>query len=211
MTVSIPLSRDSHCNPFAVCRGTEAGVKVSIPLSRDSHCNNGNPLPDLPPTRFGFNPSVEGQPLQQKVSPIHLLRKYGFNPSVEGQPLQQKVSPIHLLRKYGFNPSVEGQPLQQTMVELKDENITLFQSLCRGTAIATPNTLTAKICQCLFQSLCRGTAIATSEVIVGTTVTTLVSIPLSRDSHCNKSITRWTFINHEGFNPSVEGQPLQLE
>ena len=187
MTVSIPLSRDSHCNPFAVCRGTEAGVKVSIPLSRDSHCNNGNPLPDLPPTRFGFNPSVEGQPLQQKVSPIHLLRKYGFN------------------------PSVEGQPLQQTMVELKDENITLFQSLCRGTAIATPNTLTAKICQCLFQSLCRGTAIATSEVIVGTTVTTLVSIPLSRDSHCNKSITRWTFINHEGFNPSVEGQPLQLE
>ena len=36
--VSIPLSRDSHCNEFSPVE-TMVTTKVSIPLSRDSHCN----------------------------------------------------------------------------------------------------------------------------------------------------------------------------
>ena len=44
--------------------------------------------------------------------------KQGFNPSIEGQPLQLFSV---ILRKYqepGFNPSVEGQPLQPEIRDL---------------------------------------------------------------------------------------------
>ena len=61
-----------------------------------------------------------------------------------------------------------------------------------------------------FQSLCRGTAIATADLNrtewFGYDV---VSIPLSRDSYCNRrEVLR--YLNPEVcFNPSVEGQLLQ--
>ena len=84
-----------------------------------------------------------------------------------------------------FNPSVEGQPLQRVKVE-RITYLNGFQSLCRGTAIATASCPTLNGCRvdCFnpsiegqplqqnlmklrwtdlkrFQSLYRGTAIAT--------------------------------------------------
>ena len=60
-----------------------------------------------------------------------------------------------------------------------------------------------------FQSLCRGTAIATKEYELFLGKDRLVSIPLSRDSHCNERCSGNSMITTSGFNPSVEGQPLQ--
>ena len=36
-----------------------------------------------------------------------------------------------------------------------------------------------------------------------------VSIPLSRDSHCNMLNSSEVIVCTTGFNPSIEGQPLQ--
>ena len=63
----------------------------------------------------------------------------------------------------------------------------------------------------MFQSLYRGTAIATRVIPVRDSRHSRVSIPLSRDSHCNVWINRSGWLQFRGFNPSIEGQPLQLE
>ena len=85
-----------------------------------------------------------------------------------------------------FNPSTEGQPLQREIKGYRPE-ANLFQSLCRGTAIATTAEELSIALSDPFQSLCRGTAIAT--ILEG------------RNEGCNSYC----------FNPSVEGQPLQQE
>ena len=86
-----------------------------------------------------------------------------------------------------FNPSVEGQ-LLQLPVEAVPASEWEFQSLCRGTAIATTFADSYKANSKIeFQSLCRGTAIATLWIAV--MIITLLTM---------------------GFNPSVEGQLLQL-
>ena len=125
---------------------------VSIPLSRDSHCNQFMPEWQTSFCDIRFNPSVEGQPLQ---------------------------------------------PREQA--ERRTEVSTLFQSLCRGTAIATRS-----VSACLlnkksrFQSLCRGTAIATLLNTFLNIFGYQVSIPLSRDSHCNRAVAEALISN--GYN-----------
>ena len=172
-------------------RQTERAVCVSIPLSRDSHCNvstctshkssgtssfnpsiEGQPLQQQMPklkwklSNHRFNPSIEGQPLQLYCSWLMSTRIWCFNPSIEGQPLQLKSWQIPMLIQQRFNPSIEGQPLQLLTRFIKDEgDLKRFQSLYRGTAIAT-RTLVGWRSLCLkrFQSLYRGTAIATEPL-----------------------------------------------
>ena len=159
-----------------------------------------------------INPFIEGQPLQQelgkslsdwsreKFQSIYRgtafatslsirngdMEKGRFNPSIEGQPLQQGVYVYHLRPILGvsiplsrdslcnhiyqllcicsmvcFNPSIEGQPLQPLKHASPYSHIRMFQSLYRGTAFATQSDSE----QCSWSSL--------------------VSIPLSRDSLCN--------------------------
>ena len=136
-----------------------------------------------------FNPSVEGQPLQLYSRPFTWVpqdkfqslcrgtaiatssrgRKdrswWGFNPSVEGQPLQRIFSGRDDGDDESFNPSVEGQPLQHIFIRNASDREVEFQSLCRGTAIATRK-LSEKCWRqsMTFQSLCRGTAIATESL-----------------------------------------------
>ena len=86
-----------------------------------------------------------------------------------------------------FNPSIEGQPLQLGENLEGGNGVYLFQSLYRGTAIATKGYfVNDSLCKNGFQSLYRGTAIATEESSGGGTLVL------------------------ESFNPSIEGQPLQL-
>ena len=156
----------------SLCRGEASATRVrcihydvitsvSIPLSRGSLCNK---------TKFG-----------QKTQPTQ-----GFNPSVEGKPLQPKVSGMLMAQlSMCFNPSVEGKPLQHIRMIGCVLSI-LFQSLCRGEASATRlvrllqksarpvsiplsrgslcNVETANsyyVVKVEFQSLCRGEASAT--------------------------------------------------
>ena len=108
-----------------------------------------------------------------------------------------------------FNVSVEGQPLQQQRARLVELIPHKFQSLCRGTAIATAN-FTVRLSRIsLFQSLCRGTAIATpfSPLPLSPAVSFNPSVegqPLQQPKHWLRDLISVCF------NPSVEGQPLQL-
>ena len=114
-------------------------LDVSIPLSRDSLCNY-IALVILTMEPFaGFNPSVEGQPLQQHYLSFMDDSCGGFNPSVEGQPLQQHLAEVKkCAEELSFNPSVEGQPLQLHITGVLPKPTKVeFQSLCRGTAFAT--------------------------------------------------------------------------
>ena len=62
-----------------------------------------------------------------------------------------------------FNPSIEGQPLQLGENLEGGNGVYLFQSLYRGTAIATKGYfVNDSLCKNGFQSLYRGTAIATN-------------------------------------------------
>ena len=61
----------------------------------------------------------------------------GFNPSVEGKPLQPSSSSSKKATDKGFNPSVEGKPLQLHPIPGFPVSGVLFQSLCRGEASAT--------------------------------------------------------------------------
>ena len=61
-----------------------------------------------------------------------------------------------------------------------------------------------------FQSLCRGEASATTESMTLEQKATVVSIPLSRGSLCNYTMTSLVLLQgSDRFNPSVEGKPLQ--
>ena len=63
---------------------------------------------------MGFNPSIEGQPLQ-RAQPLTIFSgSSSFNPSIEGQPLQPNEIRKSHVNPEGFNPSIEGQPLQQS-------------------------------------------------------------------------------------------------
>ena len=120
-----------------------------------------------------FNPSVEGQPLQHGEFMVETANSYyGFNPSVEGQPLQLKnFNSDTFEHPVGFNPSVEGQPLQPISFGIiHGTEAGVFQSLCRGTAIATflNDAMDSGDDYQMFQSLCRGTAIATHKIVVQT-------------------------------------------
>ena len=110
-----------------------------------------------------FNPSIEGQPLQLVQEPLRGKLFWSFNPSIEGQPLQPvatavsvatKASPVSIplsrdshcnktmylsigTMSVCFNPSIEGQPLQPYRVDRLRCSGVSFQSLYRGTAIAT--------------------------------------------------------------------------
>ena len=121
---------------------------VSIPLSRDSHCNGRNPL-----------------------SAGRLAES--FNPSVEGQPLQPGIAT-------GFST-----------------RITLFQSLCRGTAIATSKEPQSLIVVSCFNPYVEGQPLQLISAFPPLT-TKFVSIPLSRDSHCNRAVAEALISN--GYN-----------
>ena len=160
-----------------------------------------------------FNPSIEGQPLQQKAVAkginatgdvsVPLSRDNLCNIGLKKKLINQ--------RKTSFNPSIEGQPLQLGY-EVQDQ-VQAFQSLYRGTAFATwclphyfpwrwwvsiplpRDSLCNSYEQGLnmtikkkFQSLYRGTAFATL-------LETNILVRLLKTS----------------FNPSIEGQPLQPE
>ena len=159
----------------------------------------------------GFNPSIEGQPLQPVNPTASPTVTKSFNPSIEGQPLQQPAQPtdwdkllmfqslyrgtafatpqlLLVLHSFvSFNPSTEGQPLQLT--EMKDEGIEFpkcFNPSTEGQPLQRESTVPGNTPQeKAFQSLYRGTAFATLKdaFAIGTT-----------------SIS---------FNPSTEGQPLQ--
>ena len=113
IVVSIPLSRDSHCN------GTQQKLpatpeNVSIPLSRDSHCNT-------------IVWSSDGQYRM-------------FQSLYRGTAIATREASSDGTCGLCFNPSIEGQPLQR--VDMYQSQVLWhfeFQSLYRGTAIATTN------------------------------------------------------------------------
>ena len=134
----------------------------------------------------GFNPSVEGQPLQQTILRIrkHILSS-SFNPSVEGQPLQPLTCHGEDIRKKSVSIPLSRDSHCNMYTGYERNPTRVFQSLCRGTAIATRQSCFPPRKNMQFQSLCRGTAIATSGSWNMTSALVNVSIPLSRDSHCN--------------------------
>ena len=94
-------------------------LAVSIPLSRGSLCNCTKPISDIP-DYCGFNPSVEGKPLQRTITLSCVSYGMGFNPSVEGKPLQPLILSAVVSACPSFNPSVEGKPLQPDLTDLTD-------------------------------------------------------------------------------------------
>ena len=133
-----------------------------------------------------------------------------FNPSIEGQPLQpKKAEPDHPTDWVSIPLSRDSHCNTMVYMYLGNGCMNMFQSLCRGTAIATIQRLfNLRNWMCFnpsvegqplqhwddvlfnnhpleFQSLCRGTAIATWCIVREVKESQEVSIPLSRDSHCN--------------------------
>ena len=85
-----------------------------------------------------------------------------FNPSVEGQLLQLIVYRIKIINVVDqFQSLCRGTAIATSMPLYWDEEFSMFQSLCRGTAIATKVASVSYYKETRFQSLCRGTAIAT--------------------------------------------------
>ena len=187
LDVSIPLSRDSLCN------WTRSGAcwlrgHVSIPLSRDSLCNYAN-KDMLYVIYFEFQSLCRGTAFATEAAENLSEADIKFQSLCRGTAFATMRSMTwYLPSLVGFNPSVEGQPLQPKLSRVHSLIRTFrFQSLCRGTAFATSDVPRVRCCGLRFQSLCRGTAFATAAAVSAAKT------------------------NNKGFNPSVEGQPLQQE
>ena len=112
--------------------------KVSIPLSRDSHCNSESIVLAYVAI-FGFNPSIEGQPLQPQYAQssanfsgvsiplsrdshcnlmMRVCRKIDelkFQSLYRGTAIATSWQSCSATLPISFNPSIEGQPLQQLL------------------------------------------------------------------------------------------------
>ena len=130
-------------------------------LSRDSHCNIDfmNEYPRHPTE--AFQSLYRGAAIATYQSKLHRIDKLMFQSLYRGTAIATGRNIVLSDLKRCFNPSIEGQPLQHGMFNLTKEKIMLFQSLYRGTAIATV------------------------YGVLPLHLAALVSIPLSRDSHCN--------------------------
>ena len=85
-----------------------------------------------------------------------------FNVSVEGQPLQHLTHCIIDHRVNDVSIPLSRDSHCNVCINHKMKAILVgFQSLCRGTAIATSVNVIIVVNIRMFQSLCRGTAIAT--------------------------------------------------
>ena len=157
--VSIPLSRDSLCN-IRIPKSKPCSKRVSIPLSRDSLCNTmAVAVQDVSDC---FNPSIEGQPLQQVTKELSCLNHIQcFNPSIEGQPLQLKYTLAEFRLISLFQSLYRGTAFATHHAPLGIKDVSKFQSLYRGTAFATQVTDLQMLSSKRFQSLYRGTAFAT--------------------------------------------------
>ncbi len=132
-----------------------------------------------------------------------------FNPSVEGKPLQPYLNSLTVILKLVSIPLSRGS-LCNKVRSFTHKNVDFeFQSLCRGEASATTMINITKLFHQLFQSLCRGEASATQACNKFRDCSRNVSIPLSRGSLCNQQPIQIIGKRYYGFNPSVEGKPLQ--
>ena len=86
---------------------------------------------------MGFNPSVEGKPLQLEVQVALGKKLLPFQSLCRGEASATTVVGFEVLvDTESFNPSVEGKPLQLQYRDLSRSSL-VFQSLCRGEASAT--------------------------------------------------------------------------
>ena len=182
ISVSIPLSRDSLCNfnRHNVCVYRKVFQSLYRGTAFATSDENGNPLPDLP----SFNPSIEGQPLQ----PCKSLQSYQ-NDWLVSIPLSRDS--LCNIGHPHFWPSLPG-----------------FQSLYRGTAFATVRTRILRTRICCFNPSIEGQPLQRCYPHC-LWRRQIVSIPLSRDSLCNKKGKLMLSAVSKSFNPSIEGQPLQ--